>query len=344
MKLRAVDIKNSQADGETLNLNGSAMAGRDGQPAVLSERFDDLDDLTDTVNGLGAWELDFVQLDRGSFQGELQQIALPTAVLGRLRLGRSIHQRGTPPHGFRTFGVLASGFPEFFMGEKPTSNSILIFPPGGEFDSVSDASFDAFPLSFQEQHLNRTCQRLGLPPVSELEPLRSHAVVPERAIADVRLRLRRVLRAVRDPGQLASRGLREAIEFDLPRSILMALDGCRPRKRPSVRLRDRAVRRALDFIRANEGSPMSVRDLCREVRVSWRTLDYAFRERFGVTPKAYLKAVRLNGVRRDLRSSRSAAVTVAEVAGRWGFWHMGQMAADYRKLFDELPSQTLRGS
>ena len=37
-------------------------------------------------------------------------------------------------------------------------------------------------------------------------------------------------------------------------------------------------------------------------------------------------------------------VTVAEVAGRWGFWHMGQMAADYRKLFDELPSQTLRGS
>ena len=32
---------------------------------------------------------------------------------------------------------------------------------------------------------------------------------------------------------------------------------------------------------------------------------------------------------------------VADVANEWGFWHMGGFAADYRKLFGELPSTTL---
>ena len=32
---------------------------------------------------------------------------------------------------------------------------------------------------------------------------------------------------------------------------------------------------------------------------------------------------------------------VADIANGWGFWHMGQFAADYRRQFGELPSETL---
>lgn len=69
---------------------------------------------------------------------------------------------------------------------------------------------------------------------------------------------------------------------------------------------------------------------------------YAFRELFGVSPKRYLQAVRLNGVRRDLLAATPEA-KIADVANRWGFWHLGQFAADYRRQFDELPSETLAG-
>ncbi|UCG61547.1 MAG: helix-turn-helix domain-containing protein [Candidatus Zixiibacteriota bacterium] len=34
--------------------------------------------------------------------------------------------------------------------------------------------------------------------------------------------------------------------------------------------------------------------------------------------------------------------TIADVANHWGFWHMGQFSADYRRLFGELPLETLR--
>jgi AraC family ethanolamine operon transcriptional activator len=33
---------------------------------------------------------------------------------------------------------------------------------------------------------------------------------------------------------------------------------------------------------------------------------------------------------------------INEIANRWGFWHMSQFAADYRRFFGELPSETLR--
>ncbi|MEO1130540.1 MAG: helix-turn-helix domain-containing protein, partial [Planctomycetota bacterium] len=41
-----------------------------------------------------------------------------------------------------------------------------------------------------------------------------------------------------------------------------------------------------------------------------------------------------------LRSARSD-VRIADVAGAHGFWHMGQFAADYRRMFGERPSETV---
>ena len=52
--------------------------------------------------------------------------------------------------------------------------------------------------------------------------------------------------------------------------------------------------------------------------------------------------MRLRGVRIELRQSCSRRTRVADVAAQWGFWHMGQFAADYRRRFGELPSETLR--
>ena len=62
-----------------------------------------------------------------------------------------------------------------------------------------------------------------------------------------------------------------------------------------------------------------------------------------MTPVAYLRAIRRNGVRRALRgASAGDAVCVQDVAAAWGFWHLSQFSSDYRKLFGARPSDTLR--
>jgi AraC family ethanolamine operon transcriptional activator len=86
---------------------------------------------------------------------------------------------------------------------------------------------------------------------------------------------------------------------------------------------------------------LTVLDLCQELGVSERTLHYAFQEVRGLSPIAYFKANRLNAVRQELKAAPAGTTTVGEIARRWGFLHSGEFAADYRRLFGELPSQSL---
>jgi AraC family ethanolamine operon transcriptional activator len=78
------------------------------------------------------------------------------------------------------------------------------------------------------------------------------------------------------------------------------------------------------------------------VRVGERTLEIVFRESYGLTPVRYLKLRRLEGTRRALTRTEHGNVT--DVALEFGFWHLGHFAADYKALFGEAPSQTLRRS
>lgn len=57
---------------------------------------------------------------------------------------------------------------------------------------------------------------------------------------------------------------------------------------------------------------------------------------FGVGPMAYLQCIRLNAVRARLKSAPE--VTVAAAAREFGFHHLGNFAANFRRLFGEPPS------
>jgi AraC-like DNA-binding protein len=58
-------------------------------------------------------------------------------------------------------------------------------------------------------------------------------------------------------------------------------------------------------------------------------------------PKHFLLMRRMQFARRDLGKADPNATTVTEVATRYGFWHFGQFAGEYKSIFGELPSVTL---
>jgi AraC family ethanolamine operon transcriptional activator len=112
---------------------------------------------------------------------------------------------------------------------------------------------------------------------------------------------------------------------------------------------DRSLRNRLDqawkaddFIRAHLGDNLSVMRLCRELRLSRRQLEYAFRTAFDVGPAEYVHLTRLNETRRGLKLARRTGRSVTEVAMDAGISHLGRFAASYRRVFGESPSETLR--
>ena len=106
--------------------------------------------------------------------------------------------------------------------------------------------------------------------------------------------------------------------------------------------RYRVFRRADQYIQENAGETIGIEALCRVSHASRRTLQYCFESVAGIGPLAYVRNVRLNGVRGELRRRRSEPECIKEVAARWGFWHFSRFAEQYRELFGELPSRTLQ--
>jgi AraC family ethanolamine operon transcriptional activator len=93
-----------------------------------------------------------------------------------------------------------------------------------------------------------------------------------------------------------------------------------------------------ELVRGRSDTPVTVAELCRHLGVSRRTLQYCFHNLLDTNPVAYLRAERLNGVRRMLRHANS----VTEAAAHWGFWHFGHFSQEYKKMFGELPSTTFK--
>jgi AraC-like DNA-binding protein len=105
----------------------------------------------------------------------------------------------------------------------------------------------------------------------------------------------------------------------------------------------RAIRRVLDAIHDEPERAFSVADLAAIGGMSVRSLQEGFRRHIGCTPMSHLQQVRLTRAHDDLRQADPARTTVAAIAHRWGFAHLGRFASAYRARFGQPPSETLRG-
>ncbi|TNC25169.1 AraC family transcriptional regulator [Amycolatopsis alkalitolerans] len=102
-----------------------------------------------------------------------------------------------------------------------------------------------------------------------------------------------------------------------------------------------SVRRAVELLETEPELPWTVVDLARRSGLSTRALQEGFLRHVGRSPMAYLRTVRLRHAHADLVAADPARHTVAGIAGRWGFVHLGRFAAAYRERYGSAPSETL---
>ena len=309
-------------------------------PQLISRRFGDIDALNEAAT---AWDANFRQLDRGPLTADLLQVGAEGRLLSSARFNRRIDQQGAAPAGAFTFAVPYDENPRIVWRSRVVpKGSMIVYRPGSEIDGASRPGFSVLTLSVAVPLFKTACIRAGrsdlVEATHELELVTPDPATLRRFVSA----LARTARWSSTIAGLSSRKRQLEYRFDdLTAMAIEALASSRPTpKAPSIFRRSLVIRRAVEHLRAHENEPVTVGSLSEAAGVSERTLQYAFVERFDVTPKRYVQAHRLQGVRRLLRSDSSAA-RVADIANHFGFWHMGQFAADYRRQFGELPSETL---
>jgi AraC-like DNA-binding protein len=102
-----------------------------------------------------------------------------------------------------------------------------------------------------------------------------------------------------------------------------------------------AVVRAIDFVEANLRRPVTIMDMAEAAGVGPRALQMGFQRQFGCSPLKYARRLRLARVRQEL-INRADHEYITDIAARWGFFHLGLFARQYRETYGEFPSETKR--
>lgn len=288
------------------------------------------------------WALHYQQLSGGSFSGCVHHIELPGLRLVREDSSRALHQQGALDHkGFGLAMPLAPSGPVLFSGQLVPADSIMV-GRGDVLDLVTPPQFSLIAVVVDEALLQPLWQHMYQKPTAAW--LNQQRVLPSRAAAaqavrQLHLQLMAQLAQAQVP-PLVGTGMLQARDAVLMEWLEALPERVTDAPRPALQQRRQMLRQALDLMHAHADEPLSMLQLCQLLGTSRRQLNYAFRELLATSPVKYWTALRLARVRRELTLGNT---TVAQAASRWGFWHLGQFACDYRLQFGELPSKTLKG-
>ncbi|RUM22672.1 helix-turn-helix domain-containing protein [Rhizobium phaseoli] len=99
------------------------------------------------------------------------------------------------------------------------------------------------------------------------------------------------------------------------------------------------VRRAIEYMHANIAEPLTMTMVADDVGVSLRALQTGFKAFRGTSPAGYLRTIRLQAAREQLRDPTNQR-SVREICAIWGFAHAGRFSIIYRSTFGESPRDT----
>jgi len=287
--------------------------------------------------------MDHIQLGRGRFHGVLLKAHLEDSDLDWGGYNLPLLASGAMPADRITLGyILAMSDEGNLNGFRFREPAPALFGEGGElhYHLAPGTQWAAFQLT-----------RAALEPAGVSLPPRATLIMP-RLDAELRQRLQQTLtnalallreieRAA--PGILDPGALGVAIREDLLAAFAVALEpACSSAIRLERRwdLRLRLVRRAEAFLDAHLTQPVQIARLCAATGASMKTLERAFLEIHGVTPKRFLTALRMSRARRTLLAGAKDRLSVAQVAVDCGVFHLGRFAVEYRSLYGESPSAT----
>lgn len=294
-------------------------------------------------------DIEIIHKGGGAFSGRLVMATVGDFGLEFGWWGQPVLARGTVrPGGPGFIFALDPKLPCRFLGQAVDETMFGAYRPGAEHCAASGAAYPWCFMSFEtrefEVALAVSGGRLPASSPSGAEVLRTNPALLANATR-VFCALRESM--VADGALLGHPEVQRSIKGTMLASVIgliSADDGGGLSGAARARSRLRIVRRAEEYVHSRGHEPVYIPELSAAIGVSQRLLEYAFRDCYGLSPARYLRLRRLHEARRRLQAERQRAPRVTDVAADLGFWDAGRFAGDYRRLFGESPSATLRAN
>ncbi len=274
-------------------------------------------------------------LESGHFKGEVKIIRSPNVMINNFRINRKVLQIGSGIPDFITFTIWDPNTLFTWKNHEMKKGMIGVIW-NNEHQSVTGSEFSGIPVSINENFLSNLCRAKGY--FELIEKLKKVEVlkVLETDLKEIRNLSSFILENADLPDTFSC----ELLENNL---VNLLID-CLAKALPEEAVFDVSVQKfsvMIDFIHDNLRQLTSVNQIFEKTGIPERTARRLIGKKYGLTPKSFLSALRLNEVRTLLQSNDEESY-IFQVASEYNYWHMGQFGRDYKHLFGELPSQTLK--
>lgn len=305
--------------------------------------FRDFDEFTAAIDGVAGR---FVPTARSETDWWLRPASFGRLSVQLLQIGGAVTFAGDGTDNAITLGIPISDWASMRIDGEPLQvNSFLLTTAGQPFTFAAGrpTRWAALAIPFDHGLLAPEMVEFMNPHGKRSAQLRTQAIHINRARS-----LLAQLCAGDDGVRFADAAAARVAEEELMAILLHAIESSsrlqdRPMGRPRYP-RGRVLARALELIEASSGQPLLLQDLCRVTCVSERTLRNVFHEYFNVGPMRLMKVRQLQEIHTALQAADRSAETVADIATRFGVWDFSSFARNYRALYGETPSRTLRSS
>lgn len=304
-------------------------------------------DVLQQADALPFWSQDYTQLDKGVFAGSVTSVSCRGVQLFRETMNRAVDQIASAPADCYVIGLPTIVDSDSTWGLLPVrENSLITLDKNAELlfrtshlseitvAVIAAKRLEEYAASVEWMDLDKVMDKVK--PVEAVQPQmveRMHAAVGGGMD---------YFSTLDDSADIAQ--IWRHFEDDLMATCLQALSQVKDNRSShnhDQRVHRYIVNRVRELTLSSYGYPLTIGELCTALRISRRTLNHAFARVLGVTPVAYMRNVRLHRVRAELQSSPYQVTTIANVASKWGFWHMSLFSRYYRELFGECPNETL---
>jgi len=305
-------------------------------------------DADEQARNLQGWHQTYDQLASGSFVGGLTELCLDHMQVFVETTSHTLRQTCEVQKDAYWFGIPTCAAGAGRIDAQMIGSDALAFRPGGiEFELLTSSGYEIFGVVVKRDVLRRYA--------AEVEQVGLADALPDQEVVSIGVdrkeRLCASLRALLERSAASGAPLSRPACDSLQAAVLASLfdAGALPASSGQMAMPVRARRQSIvsearDYVLAHRDRAVGVPELCERLHVSRRTLQYCFQDVLGMAPAHYVRALRLNGARRDLCNASRDSRSVQDVATAWGFWHLSQFATDYRKLFGMRPSDTLKAA
>jgi len=289
-----------------------------------------------SVDGVGA----VLFTGRGRFRARMTQVALDHLRLAAVEETQSRVAFIAVPRGMVLVSFPTDGGPSpIWGGLEIRASEMISLGPGQRVHARIIGPCHWYALQVAERQLADYGGALNgapfiVPPAARWRPRRA-------ALRQLRHFQRAAIRmAEARSGALTDLQGAHGLEQQLLHALIECLSDEADEETATERRHRDLLARFEDLLAAEPFLPLA--DICAALGVSQRSLGECCKRHLGMGPSSYRRLRAMQQVYRALRNGTANGASVSEIARQHGFRQLGRLANDYRALYGELPSATLR--